>query len=64
MLGGAASGIDLSREIAEVCDQCYLVAKGHMHSDTPAGERMNIHKIWGTVDKVKDKSVHFDAATT
>ena len=29
ILGAAASGVDLSREIAMVSDKCYLFAKKH-----------------------------------
>ena len=60
LLGGAASGIDLTAEIATVSASCYLVAKSHMHNETPTGAKGNIHKVTGTVDKVDGSSVHFD----
>ena len=50
ILGAAASGTDLSREIATVSDKCYLFAKKHGSGEAICGQNKNIYNITGTID--------------
>ena len=61
LLGAAASGIDISREIARTCSKCYLIAKKHPSQDSPFGPNNNIYRITGLVSKFTENGVLTDS---
>ena len=60
ILGSSASGEDLSREIGEVSENCYLIGP---HSETDLeehstfGSKNNIRRIAGTIDEISGDMV-------
>ena len=63
VLGSAASGEDISTEIATSCKKCYVVGSVHMdpNGKSPYGPNQNIYRVYGTIDEVNENGVHVAA---
>ena len=60
IIGASHSGEDIAREVGLNCTKVYLLAKAHTVTGdkSPFGEKMNIYRIKGTIDRISSQKIY------